>query len=63
MRENTYVDPTAIAGAFRMCVNACMGPVPALETLSRYFPKDPWAAAVTSETNGCLGLVLAAASP
>jgi hypothetical protein len=63
IRENTYVEPTAIAGAFRICVNACIGPVPALETLSRYFPKDLRAANVTSETNGCLGLVLAAASP
>jgi hypothetical protein len=46
-----------------MCVNACMGPVPALEMLSMYFPKDLWAADVTSETNGCLGFVLAGASP
>ena len=63
MREKTYVEPIAIAGAFRICVNACIGPVPALETLSTYFPKDFRAASVTSETNGCLGLVLAAASP
>ena len=63
MRENTYVDPIAIAGAFRIFVNAYMGPVPALEILRRYFPKDLRAASVTSETNACLGLVLAAASP
>jgi len=53
MREKTYVEPIAIAGAFRICVNACIGPVPALETLSTYFPKDFRAASVTSETNGC----------
>jgi len=63
MREKTYVEPIAIAGAFRTCVNACIGPVPALEMLRRYFPNDLRAASVTSETNSCLGFILAAASP
>ena len=63
MRENTCVDPIAIAGAFRIFVNACIGPVPALEILKRYFPNDLRAASVTSETNTCWGFVLAAASP
>ena len=63
MRENTCVDPIAIAGAFKIFVNACIGPVPALEILRRYFPNDLRAASVTSETNACLGFVLAAASP
>ena len=53
MREKTYVEPIAIAGAFRICVNACIGPVPALEILRRYFPNDLRAASVTSETNAC----------
>ena len=53
----------AIAGAFKIFVNACMGPVPALEMLRRYFPNDLRAASVTSETNACLGSVLAAAAP
>jgi hypothetical protein len=57
------VDPIAIAGAFKIFVNACIGPVPALEILRRYFPNDLRAASVTSETNACLGFVLAAASP
>ena len=48
----------AIAGAFKIFVNACIGPVPALEILSRYFPNDLRAASVTSETNGCLGFVV-----
>ena len=63
MRENTCVEPIAIAGAFKIFVNACIGPVPALEMLRRYFPNDLRAASVTSETNACFGFVLAAASP
>ena len=63
MREKTCVDPMAIAGAFKIFVNACIGPVPALEILRRYFPNDLRAASVTSKTNACLGFVLAAASP
>ena len=57
------MDPIAIAGTFKIFVNACIGPVPALEMLRRYFPNDLRAASVTSETNVCLGSVLAAASP
>jgi len=57
------VDPIAIAGAFRIFVNAYIGPVPALEILKRYFPNDLRAASVTSETNACLEFVLAGASP
>jgi len=52
-----------MAVAFRIFVNACIGPVPALEILKRYFPNDQRAASVTSETNTCWGFVLAAASP
>ena len=63
MREKTCVEPMAIAGAFKIFVNACIGQVPALEMLRRYFPNDLRAASVTSETNACLGSVLAAASP
>ena len=47
------MDPIAIAGAFKIFVNACIGPVPALEILRRYFPNDLRAASVTSETNAC----------
>ena len=57
------MEPIAIAGAFKILVNPCIGPVPALETLKRYFPNDLRAASVTSETNACFGFVLAAASP
>jgi len=63
MREKTCVDPIAIAGAFKIFVKACIGPVPALEMLRRYFPNYLRAASVTSATNLCLGSILATASP
>src|ERR1051326_953709 len=50
-------------GAERALTNACIGPVPADETLIIADPNDSLAALSTTETNGSLNGVLAAASP